>query len=260
MIERLLRSPLALAGAFVLCALLGAGMFAGIQALIPGMGARGGVERVVHDYVLAHPEVLLESVERYNRKQSANAEKAQAEAAAAAEETLPAERPKLETPYAGAWAGNPRGDITLVAFMDYACGYCRASLPAITELLKRDPNVRVVYREYPVLGPDSLVAARWALAAAEQDKFPAFHDALFATDGPSADNIEAAAQKAGLDMARARQAIASKAVEGEILANHKFGQKLAMTGTPSWVVGGRLLYGMRDYDGLAAAVAEARKK
>ena len=260
MIERLLRSPLALAGAFVLCALLGAGMFAGIQALIPGMGARGGVERVVHDYVLAHPEVLLESVERYNRKQSANAEKAQAEAAAAAEETLPAERPKLETPYAGAWAGNPRGDVTLVAFMDYACGYCRASLPAITELLKRDPNVRVVYREYPVLGPDSLVAARWALAAAEQDKFPAFHDALFATDGPSADNIEAAAQKAGLDMARARQAIASKAVEGEILANHKFGQKLAMTGTPSWVVGGRLLYGMRDYDGLAAAVAEARKK
>ena len=260
MIERLLRSPLALAGAFALCALLGAGMFAGIQALIPGMGARGAVERVVHDYVLAHPEVLLESVERYNRKQSANAEKAQAEAAAAAEKTLPAERPKLETPYTGAWAGNPRGDVTLVAFMDYACGYCRASLPAITELLKRDPNVRVVYREYPVLGPDSLVAARWALAAAEQDKFPAFHDALFATDGPSAGNIEAAAQKAGLDMARAKQAIASKAVEGEILANHKFGQKLAMTGTPSWVVGGRLLYGMRDYDGLAAAVAEARKK
>lgn len=260
MIERLLRSPLALAGAFVLCALLGAGIFAGIQALVPGMGAGGQGERAMHDWVLAHPEVLLESVERYNQKQSANAEKAQAVAAAAAEKLLPAERPRLEAPYAGAWAGNPNGDVTLVAFMDYACGYCRASLPAIEELLKRDPNVKVVYREYPVLGPDSLVAARWALAAAEQGKFRAFHDALFATDGPSAANIEAAAGKAGLDVAKARQVIASKPVEGEIIANHKFGQKLAMTGTPSWVIGGRLLYGMRDYAGLAAAVAEARKK
>ena len=181
-------------------------------------------------------------------------------AEAVASKALPGELAKLQSPYAGAWAGNPKGDVTLVAFMDYACGYCRASLPAIAELLRRDPNVRVVYREYPVLGPDSLVAARWALAAAEQDKFPAFHDALFATDGPSAGNIEAAARKAGLDMDKARQAIGSKAVEGEIIANHKFGQKLAMTGTPSWVIGGKLLYGMREYDGLAAAVAEARKK
>jgi len=259
-IERLLGNKLALAGAFILCALLGAGLFAGIQSLVPGIGARGQSERAMHDWVLAHPEVLLESVERYNQKQSAKAEQAQADATAAAEKLLPAERPKLETPYAGAWAGNPKGDVTLVAFMDYACGYCRASLPAIEELLKRDPNIRVVYREYPVLGPDSLVAARWALAAAEQDKFRAFHDALFAMDGPSAANIEAAAQKAGLDMARARQVAQSKAIEAEVVANHKFGQKLAMTGTPSWVVGGKLLYGMRDYDGLAAAVAEARKK
>lgn len=259
MIERLLRLPLALAGALVLCALLGAGIFAGIQALVPGLGARAPGERAIHDWVLAHPEVLLESVERYNQKQSANADKAQAEAVAVATRALPAERPRLETPYAGAWAGNPRGDVTLVAFMDYACGYCRASLPAIEELLKRDPNVRVVYREYPVLGPDSLVAARWALAAAEQDKFRAFHDALFAMDGPGAANIEAAAVKAGLDMDRAKQVIGSKPVEGEIIANHKFGQKLAMTGTPSWVIGGKLLYGMRDYDNLAAAVAEARK-
>ncbi len=260
MIERLLRSPLALAGAFTLCALVGAGIFAGIQVVVPGMGPRGEVERVVHDYLLAHPEVLLESVERYNQKQSARAEKAQAEAEAVASKALPGELAKLQSPYAGAWAGNPKGDVTLVAFMDYACGYCRASLPAIAELLRRDPNVRVVYREYPVLGPDSLVAARWALAAAEQDKFPAFHDALFATDGPSAGNIEAAARKAGLDMDKARQAIGSKAVEGEIIANHKFGQKLPLTGTPSRVIGGKLLYGMREYDGLAAAVAEARKK
>lgn len=259
MIERLSGNRLALAGAFVLCALLGAALFAALQALVPGMGVRGQTERTVHDWVLAHPEVLLESVERYNQKQSANAEKAQAEAVAAAEKTLPAERRALETPYAGAWAGNPQGDVTLVAFMDYACGYCRASLPAIAELLKRDPGVKVVYREYPVLGPDSLVAARWALAAAEQGKFRAFHDALFAMDGPGAANVDAAAQKAGLDMAKARQAIGSKPVEGEIVANHRFGQKLAMTGTPSWVIGGKLLYGMRDYAGLAAAVAEARK-
>lgn len=260
MIERLLRSPLALAGAFLLSALLGAALYAGIQAAIPGMGKRGEIEQVVKTWVLAHPEVLLESVDRLRAKENDKAQKAQADAEAAANKALPAELPKLQAPYAGAWAGNPQGDVTVVAFMDYACGYCRASLPAIAELLKRDPNVRVVYREYPVLGPDSLVAARWALAAAEQDKFRAFHDALFAMDGPSAGNIAEAAKTAGLDVALAEKAIRSGAVEGGIIGNHRFGQKLAMTGTPSWVIGGRMLYGMRDYAGLAAAVAEARKK
>lgn len=259
MIDRLLRNPLALAGAFVLSALLGALFFALVQLLVPALGQRGEIEQVVKTYILAHPEVLLESVDRLRAREMEKQQRQQAQAEAAATRALPAELPRLTTPYASAWAGNPNGDVTVVAFMDYACGYCRASLPAIDELLKRDPNVRVVYREYPVLGPESVTAARWALAAAEQGRFRAFHDALFATDGPSDANIAEAARAAGLDSALARKVLQSKAVEGEIVANHGFGQKLAITGTPSWVIGGKLLYGMRDYSGLAAAVAEARK-
>ncbi len=260
MIDRLLGNRLALAGALVLSALLGAALYAGIAALLPGMGKRGEVERVVHTYLLEHPEVVLESVDRYRQRETAKAEKAQADAEVAANAALPAELPRLRTPFGSAWTGNPQGDVTVVAFMDYACGYCRASLAGIDQLLKRDPGVRIVYREYPVLGPESVTAARWALAAAEQGKFKPFHDALFAADGPSDANIAAAAKTAGLDMAAAQKAVASPAVETEIKANHGFGQKLAMAGTPAWVIGGKLYYGARDYDGLAEAVAAARGK
>lgn len=257
MIEKLLRNPLALAGAFLLCALLGAAAYAAIQAAIPGIGQRGATERMVRDYILAHPEVLLESVDRYNARERSKAENAQSEAA---EKALATIAPRVNKPYAGAFAGNPNGDVTVVAFMDYACGYCRASLPAIDELLKKDPKVRVVYREIPVLGPESVVAARWALAAAEQGKFLAFHSALYAMDGPSDANIAAAAKLAGLDIARARAAIKSKPVEAELASNAELASKLKMTGTPTWVVGGKyVLYGARDYAGLADAVAAARK-
>lgn len=249
MTDRLLRSPLALAGAMLVSALLGAGAFALILSWVPGIAGPA-----IRGYLLEHPEVLPEAMDRLQAREAARYEKAQQGAQAA----VPRHLAQLQTPFAGAWAGNPKGDVTVVAFMDYACGYCRASLPGIEELLARDPNVRVVYREFPVLGPESVVAARWALAAAEQGKFRAFHDALFAAGQLSAENIALAAGKAGLDKALAARAIESKTVEQEILANHKFGEKLAMSGTPSWVVGGKLLYGARDYAGLARAVAEAR--
>ncbi|MBO9622156.1 MAG: DsbA family protein [Sphingomonas sp.] len=251
MIEKLLRNPLALAGAFVASALLGAALFAALIALVPSLAGPA-----VRGYLLAHPEVLPEAMDRLQARENEQAEKAQQHAQAA----LPGHLQNLTTPFGSAWAGNPSGDVTLVAFMDYACGYCRASLPGIAELLAKDPNVRIVYREYPVLGPESVTAARWALAAAEQGKYLAFHEALFQADGPSDQAIAAAAQKAGLDMARAEQAIRSKPVEQEITSNHRLGAELAMTGTPSWVIGGKLFYGARDYQGLAEAVAAARAK
>lgn len=255
MIAKSLRSPLALAGALILSALLGALAFALIQAAFPGVaGDRGRIETVVRDYILDHPEILPEAMNRLQARDAERVQKAQGDAQKSVTQHLPA----LRTPYAGAWAGNPKADVTIVAFMDYACGYCRASLPGIDELLAKDPNVRIVYREYPVLGDESVVAARWALAAAEQGKFRPFHDALYAA-GPSAEGIAAAAEKAGLDKAQAEKAVKSEAVQKEILANHRLGEKLVMNGTPSWVIGDQLLYGARDYAGLAEAVAVARK-
>ncbi len=256
MIEKLLRNPLALAGAFLLSALLGAAIFAAIQAMLPGAGKRGEIERIVRGYILSHPEIIPEAIDKLRAGEAAKAEQAERDA----QKAVPASLPALHKPYGSAWAGNPNGDVTVVAFMDYACGYCRASLPGIEDLIAKDPNVRVVYREFPVLGPDSITAARWALAAAEQGKFLAFHEALYAEGSPSEQTIAAAAAKAGLDMSAARKSINSPAVAAEIKANHALGQKLAMTGTPSWVIGGKLYYGARDHSGLAEAVADARRK
>jgi protein-disulfide isomerase len=249
MTERLLRSPLALAGAMLASALLGAGAFALLLSWMPGLAGPA-----IRGYLLEHPEVLPEAMERLQARETARFEKVQQ----GAQKAVPQHLSELQTPYAGAWAGNPNGDVTVVAFMDYACGYCRASLPGIEELLAKDSNVRVVYREYPVLGPESALAARWALAAAEQGKYRGFHDALYAAGSPSTQTVAAAADKAGLDKAVAMKTVQSKAIQQEIAANHKLGEQLAMTGTPSWVVGGKLLYGARDYAGLAEAVAEAR--
>jgi protein-disulfide isomerase len=255
MTEKLTRNPLALAGAFMLSALLGAFLFALIQAWLPGMSKRAEIERVVRNYILEHPEILPEAIEKLRAREGAKAAQAEVEA----QKAVPGLLAAIEKPYAGAFAGNPKGDVTVVAFMDYACGYCRASLAGIDELLAKDPNVRIVYREFPVLGIPSTVAARWALAAAEQGKFRAFHDAMYAEGQPSAETIDAAAAKAGLDKTLAEKALESKAVVAEIEANHQLGQKLAMTGTPSWVIGGKLFYGVREYAELAEAVAEARK-
>jgi len=249
MTEKLLRNPLALAGAFVLSALLGAGLFALLLAWAPSLAGPA-----IRGYLLEHPEVLPEAMDRLQARETARYEQQQR----GAQKAVPQLMAQLQKPYASAWAGNPNGDVTIVAFMDYACGYCRASLPGIEELLAKDPNVRIVYREYPVLGPESAVAARWALAAAEQGKFRAFHDAMYAAGQPSAENIKLAAAKAGLDQAAAAKVAQSKPVGQEILANHKLGDQLAMTGTPSWVIGGKLVYGARDYQGLADAVAAAR--
>lgn len=255
MIEKLARNPLALAAAFVASALLGASFFALIQAWLPASAKQAEIERVVRSYILEHPEILPEAIEKLRARDSAKAEQAEQEA----QKALPASLAAVRKPYGSAWTGNPNGDVTVVAFMDYACGYCRASLPAIEELVAKDPNVRIVYREFPVLGPESGVAAQWALAAAEQGKFLAFHNALYAEGPPTGEAIAAAATKAGLDKALAEKAVGSQAVIDEIKTNHALGQKLAMTGTPSWVIGGQLSYGAKDYPSLAEAVAEARK-
>lgn len=254
MMEKLFRNPLALAGVLVVSAMLGALIFAGLQASLPGVaGNRAKIETVVRNYILDHPEILPEAMDRLQERETKKLQQAQDDA----QKVLPQHLPALRKPYAGAWAGNPNGDVTVVAFMDYACGYCRASLPGIDELLAKDPDVRIVYREYAVLGPESVVAARWALAAAEQGKFRAFHDALYAA-GPSDQGIAQAAARAGLDKAAAEKASRSAAVEQELVANRALGGKLAMTGTPSWVIGDRLYYGARGYAELAEAVAAAR--
>ncbi|MDJ0275284.1 DsbA family protein [Sphingomonas sp. 2R-10] len=210
-----------------------------------GSADRAATETVVRDYILANPEILPEAMRRLQAKESGKA--------------VAANRAAIVEPFPGAVAGNPNGDVSVVAYLDYACGFCRASLPAITGLIAADPNVRIVYRELPILSPDSRSAAEWALAAALQGKFKPFHDALYASGRVDSSAIAAAAQAAGLDIAAARTAIRSPQIAGEIERNMKTASALGFTGTPSWVVGDQVLGGAQTLPALQTAVADARK-
>lgn len=248
MIEKLAKSPLALAGTLVLSGVIGGLVVVGVQALVPDQAARDdkAIGLVVRDYVLENPEILPEAMKRLQERESGKA--------------VAANRAAIFDPYAGAWEGNPSGDVTVSVWMDYACGYCRASLPMIARLVAEDPKVRIVYRELPVLSEGSRVAARWGLAAAEQGKFKPFHMALYSGGQLSQASIDAAAASAGLDVPRARQAIGSAPVEAEVARNLDVASKLGVTGTPSWVIGEQVISGMVPYEVLREAVQTARRR
>lgn len=207
-------------------------------------GGRIAVERVVHDYLLDHPEILPQAMEELQRKQAA--------------QQLAGVRQSVETPFPGAVLGNPAGKVTLVEFSDYACGYCRQSLPDVAELVAKNPDLRIVVRELPIIGPHSPDAARMALAAAEQGKYPQFHDAMYKAGQVDAPTIEAVARAIGLDMERARRVAASPTVEAEITRNLDMAQRLGFSGTPSWIAGERLMAGAVGVEQLSQAVVQAR--
>jgi len=200
---------------------------------------KAAIEKIVRDYILEHPEILPEAMQRLQDREIGKA--------------VAANRGKIETPFAGAWEGSAQPDVTIVEFFDYACGFCRQSLPDIDRLLKEDPKLRIVYRDFPVLGPDSEVAARASLAAAKAGKYPAFHRALFAAGRPDTAAVTRVARALGIDP----QGAGAEA-QAEIDANLSLQRALDLRGTPSWVVGNKVLGGAVGYDALKAAIAEVR--
>jgi len=207
---------------------------------VTGLGGQ-----TTRDYLLANPEVLPEAMEVLQRREQV-----------ARIEPL---RRELETPFPGAVLGNPRGSVTLVEFTDYACTYCRQSLADVAALVAANPDLKVVIREYPILAPESADAARMALAAAQQGRYAQFHDAMYRLGPPSAGSIEAAAKEAGVDLARARAAIATGAFDGHLQANYALAAKLGISGTPGWVIGGQALNGAVGAQRLTDAIEEARR-
>lgn len=202
---------------------------------------RAAIEGIVKAYILDHPEILPEAMERLQARETAK--------------TIAANRKLIETPYAGAWEGARNPDVTLVEFFDYNCGYCRRSLPDIDRLLKEDPKLRIVYREMPVLGPDSEAAAQASLAVAKTGRYAAFHRALYAAPLDKA-SLAKAARQFGVDPAAATD----PANEDEVATNLRLQNALRLTGTPSWIIGDRLLAGAVGYAALKSAIAEARAK
>ncbi len=212
---------------------------------VVGTSDKAAIEAVVRDYILAHPEIIPEAMDRLHERETAKA--------------IVADRKGIETPFAGAWAGNPNGDVTLVMFTDYSCGFCRASAPEIDKLLAEDPKLKVVWREIPVLGPQSEVAARVALAAAKQGRYLPFHRAVFLDGHPDQAHLSATGKAVGLDQGRLAADSKSADIAHEIDANIAIAQRIGVSGTPAFVIGDKMLSGAVGHDALAKAIADARK-
>ncbi|MEM1132687.1 MAG: DsbA family protein [Pseudomonadota bacterium] len=201
-------------------------------------------EELIRQYILENPEIIPEAVERLRTKQAAA--------------RIDGIREQIETPFAQGFAGNPNGDVVLVEFSDFACGFCRQSASDVARLINEDPNLKVVFRELPILSDASGKAAEMALAAAKQDRYYSFHQAMFNGGRPSETTIKAAAEKAGINISEAEAFITSPAAKQEIESNIRIAQQLEFTGTPSWVIGNQILSGAVGYDELKAAIDAAR--
>jgi thiol-disulfide isomerase/thioredoxin len=198
--------------------------------------------RIVRQGMLADPKILTDAAEALREAQY--------------EPVLAAYRGAIETPFASSWKGSAKPEVTLVEFFDYACPYCKASNPAVDRLIKEDEGLRVVYRELPILGPDSLTAARLSLAASKLGRFNQFHDTLWSAGRPAPETIATASQAAGI----APQPNQDPAVEAELKQNFQLAGQLGATGTPLFIVGNRVLSGAVGYDTLKEAIAAARAK
>jgi protein-disulfide isomerase len=232
-------------------------MLAGAQtATAPAMTAaeRQGIETVIREYLLAHPETIVDALRGYEAKR-------QAEADQAAQAALAANRDAIERDPSSPSVGPANAKATVVQFFDYRCGYCKKVLPSVQELIKTDPNLRVVFKELPILGPDSQMAAQAAQAAwsIAPDKYFAFHTALMQSRGALDEaRVLELAKSVGIDPGKLKTAMAQPAVKAKLQANLDLAQKLNISGTPAFVIGNELLPGAADLDTLRMKVAAAQ--
>ena len=209
------------------------------------------IEKIVREYLLREPEIIYQALEELQRRQ--------AEAEAARQQAAIAEnRSELLNDPASPVGGNPDGDVTLVEFFDYRCAYCRRVVSSMRALLDEDRDLRVVFKELPVLGPDSERAARAALASRRQGGYVPFHFALMAAEDLSLQGIRAAAEAVGLDPDRLEADMAAPEVNAAIQANYALANELGIEGTPAFVIGTQLIPGAVDKARLEQLIREAR--
>jgi len=217
---------------------------------------RGEIEKIVREYLLKHPELLQEVMAELEKKQqTAEAEKARAAVKTHAEALF--NSPRQVT------LGNPQGDVTFVEFFDYNCGYCKRALGDMTALMGKDPKLKVVLKEFPVLGPGSVEAAQVAVAVRMQDKggkkYMEFHQKMLLGRG-QADKTRAmaVAKEIGLDMTRLEKDLKSDEITATLQESAKLAEALGLNGTPSYVIGSDVVVGAVGLDALGKKVDAAR--
>lgn len=214
------------------------------------------IEKIVRDYLLEYPEVIFEAVQIYQQRQKIAEEERRQEAIAAHAGLL---RGAPGDPVLGA----PEGDVVLVEFFDYRCPYCRKVADMVRRTVAEDGNIRLVMKEFPILGPQSVKASRAALAAHKQDpeKYEAFHLALMEAPGDMSDpQIRQIAREVGLDVAQLEEDMRDESLNQVIDRTHALAQALGVTGTPAFVIGDTLVPGAIDQATLKRLISQARAK
>lgn len=217
------------------------------------LSARQSMEQVIEQYIRSHPEVIEQSLQALETKREAE-EKTRQQAAIARHQQELLNEPSSPV------SGNTTGGITLIEFFDYRCGYCKRAAGAVTQLQKEDPRVRVVYKDFPILGETSEWAAKAALASKAQGKHQVFHEALLASNGDmTKDSILAIAGEVGLDTKRLEADMADPHWQTVIDKNRALAKQLGINGTPGFIVGTELVPGALDVNGLKELIARAGK-
>jgi protein-disulfide isomerase len=215
---------------------------------------RADMESIIKDYLLSHPEIISEMSKLLEEKQKlAEDEQRKSVMASSANEIF---RDKADFV-----AGNAKGNVTMVEFFDYNCGWCRKGFPEVMSLLEADKNLRFVLKEFPIFGEDSEYAARAALASGRQGKYWNLHLAMFSHEGKiTKAAVDQIAKAQGLDMAKLKKDMADPAIEETIMRNRALAQSLAINGTPAFIIDDKLVPGYLPKDDLAAAIDQVRLK
>lgn len=220
-------------------------------AAAPKVLTQADVEKIVHDYIINNAEVILTSVDDYQkRSQRENQD-------AALKKNKEAVFNDADAPM----LGNPKGDVTIVEFMDYNCHYCKQSFPTVMALIEKDKNIRFIMKDFPILGPSSETAAKWALAAQKQKKYFEFHKAMMEHKGPITDDgLEKAAKAAGMDVALGKKDSQSTDVMLQIEKNRNLAASLGLSGTPAFIVGDQIAFGAYSQEDMEKMIKDARTK
>ena len=211
--------------------------------------SKAEVEGIVHDYIMNNPKTILESVDEYQKKTVQLRQDA----------ALAKNKDKLAGNDGTPEAGAPGGDATVVEFFDYNCGYCKKVFPEVKKLLEKDKKVRVIFRDFPILGPSSENAAKWALAAQKQKKYYAFHTAMMENRKPIDDDLLAeTAKSVGMDAAQAKKDAEGTEILMQIEKNRLLANDLGITGTPAFIIGDTLAPGAISLEEMEKRIAAQR--
>ena len=212
------------------------------------------INKMIHDYIMENPQIILDAVRKHQESEARAEEAAQ-------QKRLVELREQLENAKYSPVAGNPDGNVTLVEFFDYRCGYCKKVHRTVTSTVKDDGNVKLVYKEFPILGPDSLVAARAALGVHFniKDKYLPFHNALMqAKGGMNEERVLEIAASVGLDKAAVKKHMDDPRIDTELRHNMALAETLGIRGTPAFVINNTLVPGAVDRDSLENLIKDAR--